>query len=82
MLLPMKAVQINFSDGLLARFDADEEVRRRGRSEVVRRIAETYLRRREGSRIAEQYARGYGPEFPPIEKELEDWVEGETPWPD
>lgn len=78
----MKAVQINFSEDLLARFDADELVRELGRSEVVRRIAEGYLRRRDQKKIAEEYARGYGPEFPPIEEELEGWVEAAAPWPE
>ena len=78
----MKAVQINFSEDLLARLDADEVVRERGRSEVVRRIAEAWLRRREERKIAEEYARGYGPDFPPIEEELKGWVEAAAPWPD
>ena len=76
----MKAVQINFSEDLLARLDADEVVRELGRSEVVRRIAEGYLRRREEKKIAEEYARGYGPEFPPIEEELEGWTEAAAAW--
>ena len=78
----MKAVQINFSEDLLARLDADEVVRRLGRSEVVRRIAEAYLRRREEQRIAAEYARGYGPDFPPIHEELEGWTEAAAPWPE
>ncbi len=76
----MKAVQINFSEDLLARFDADELVRELGRSEVVRRIAEGYLRRREQQTIAEEYAHGYGPDFPPIEEELEGWTEAAAAW--
>lgn len=78
----MKAVQINFSEDLLARFDADDLVRELGRSEVVRRIAEAYLHRRDEKKIAEEYARGYGPEFPLIEEELEGWVEAAAPWPE
>ena len=78
----MKAVQINFSEDLLARFDADELVCELGRSEVVRRIAEAYLHRRDQRKIAEEYARGYGPDFPPIEEELEGWVEAGAPWPE
>lgn len=76
----MKAVQINFSEDLLARFDADELVRELGRSEVVRRIAEAYLHRRDEKKIAEEYARGYGPDFPPIEEELEGWTEAAAAW--
>ena len=78
----MKAVQINFSEDLLARFDADDVVREMGRSQVVRGIVEAYLRRRESKRIDEEYARGYGPDFPPIEEELEGWVEAGAPWPE
>ena len=78
----MKAVQINFSENLLARLDADEVVRRLGRSEVVRRIAEAYLQRRESERIDEAMVRGYGPDFPPIEEELEGWIEAAAPWPE
>ena len=77
---PMKAVQINFSEDLLARLDADEFVRELGRSEVVRRIAEAYLLRRDQKKIAEEYARGYGPDFPPIEEELEGWTEAAAAW--
>ena len=76
----MKAVQINFSEDLLARLDADEIVRELGRSEVVRRMVEGYLRRREEKKIAEEYARGYGPDFPPIEEELEGWTEAAAAW--
>ena len=78
----MKAVQVNFSEDLLARFDADDIVHRLGRSEVVRRIAEAYLRRREEQRIDEALIRGYGPDFPPIEEELEGWIEAAAPWPE
>ncbi len=78
----MKAVQVNFSENLLARFDADEIVCRLGRSEVVRRIAEAYLRRRESERIDEAMVRGYGPDFPPIHEELEGWTEAAAPWPE
>ncbi|HXH24521.1 MAG TPA: hypothetical protein VNI78_04680 [Vicinamibacterales bacterium] len=45
---------------LLARLDADEEVQRLGRSAVLRRAVEEYLRRRRSARIAEAYRRAYG----------------------
>ena len=60
----MKAVQINFSEDLLARLDADEIVRELGRSEVVRRMVEGYLRRRESQCIDESLIRGYGAGIP------------------
>ena len=76
----MKSVRIRFPEDLLERLDADEDVQRLGRSEVVRRIAEAYLRRRDDKQIAEEYARGYGPDFPPIEEELEGWTEAAAAW--
>jgi metal-responsive CopG/Arc/MetJ family transcriptional regulator len=56
----MKAIQITLDDALLARLDADEEVRRDGRSAVLRRAADQYLRSRRKRAVAEQYARAYG----------------------
>jgi metal-responsive CopG/Arc/MetJ family transcriptional regulator len=56
----MKAIQISMDDDLLARLDADEEVRRDGRSAVLRRAANEYLRKRRSRAIAEQYAQAYG----------------------
>ena len=49
----MKAIQITLDDALLARLDADEEVQRDGRSAVLRRAADEYLRRRRKRSIAE-----------------------------
>ena len=43
----MKPVQVLFDELLLKRLDADEEVRRDGRSAVLRRAAAEYLRRTE-----------------------------------
>jgi metal-responsive CopG/Arc/MetJ family transcriptional regulator len=60
MFIYMKAIQITLDDALLARLDADEEVQRDGRSAVLRRAADEYLRRRRKRSIAESYARGYG----------------------
>lgn len=58
----MKAIQITFTEGLLAELDASEEVRREGRSAVLRRAAAEYLARRRRDHIAESYARAYGDE--------------------
>ncbi len=55
----MKAIQITVDDVLLARLDADEEVRRDGRSAVIRRATDEYLRRRRKRAIADQYAAAY-----------------------
>ena len=45
---------------LLLRLDADDEVKRDGRSAVLRRAVDEYLRRRRARRIAEAYRKGYG----------------------
>lgn len=76
----MKAIQITVDDALLARLDADEEVRREGRSAVFRRAADEYLRRRRRRAIAEQYARAYGAS-PDLGVEFSGW-EDEGAWPD
>lgn len=47
-------------EALLSRLDADEEVRRFGRSAVLRRAAADYLRRSRKQRIAAAYRRAYG----------------------
>lgn len=74
----MKAIQVTVDRRLLAALDADEEVRRDGRSAVVRRALDQYLRRGRAKRIAEQYRHGYGT-FPPTE--FEGWEE-EQSWPE
>lgn len=44
---------------LLRRLDADEEVRKFGRSAVLRRAATEYLKRSRAQRIAQAYRRAY-----------------------
>jgi metal-responsive CopG/Arc/MetJ family transcriptional regulator len=56
----MKAVQITLDERLLAELDADDEVKRDGRSAVLRRAATEYLRRKRSKSIEEAYRRGYG----------------------
>jgi hypothetical protein len=71
----MKPVQVMMDEGLLRRLDADEEVRRSGRSAVLRRATAEYLRRSRSRRIAEAYRRAYrkdgglGDEFAGWERE-------------
>ena len=76
----MKAIQITLDDALLARLDADEEVRRDGRSAVLRRAAEEYLRRRRKRSIAEQYAAAYGGTRS-FDDEFSKWAD-EGAWPE
>ncbi len=76
----MKAIQVTLDDALLARLDADEEVRRDGRSAVLRRAAEEYLRRRRKCTIAADYAKAYGTDHG-LAEELNDWS-AEGVWPE
>jgi metal-responsive CopG/Arc/MetJ family transcriptional regulator len=76
----MKAIQVTLDDALLARLDADEEVRREGRSAVLRRAAVEYLRKRRKQAIADQYARAYGAK-PDLGADFRGW-EDEGAWPE
>ncbi|MEX0878709.1 MAG: hypothetical protein WEF99_07715 [Thermoanaerobaculia bacterium] len=58
----MKAIQVLFDEPLLRRLDADEEVRKLGRSAVLRRAATEYLRKRRAKRDAPKDRR---PSFSP-----------------
>ena len=77
--LCMKSIQVTFDEKLLARLDANAEVRREGRSAVLRKAAAQYLARQRESEIAEAYARAYGEH--PVDVELEGWSE-EGAWPE
>ena len=75
----MKPIQVLFDEQLLRVLDADEEVRKHGRSAVLRRAAAEYLRRSRARRIAEQYRQAYAGKSQ-VEEELEGWAsEGEWP---
>jgi metal-responsive CopG/Arc/MetJ family transcriptional regulator len=76
----MKAIQITLDEALLARLDADDEVRREGRSAVLRRAADEYLRKRRKRAIADQYATAYG-SSPGLGAEFKGW-EDEGAWPE
>lgn len=76
----MKPVQILMDDQLLAALDADSEVRRVGRSKVLRQLAEQYLERRRQAEIDAMYASGYG-DGGRVAEELDGWAEAGT-WPD
>jgi len=56
----MKPIQLLIDEPLLRRLDADPEVKRIGRSAVLRRAASEYLRRSRARRIAVGYRRAYG----------------------
>jgi metal-responsive CopG/Arc/MetJ family transcriptional regulator len=76
----MKAIQVTLDERLLARLDADEEVQRDGRSAVLRRAADEYLRRRRRRSIAQQYAKAYGAQGD-LGEEFTGWA-SEGAWPE
>ncbi len=80
IIINMKAIQITFDEALLAELDATEEVRRDGRSAVLRRAVAEYLRTRRRLAIAEGYRRAYGSEGD-LGDELDGW-EDQGRWPD
>lgn len=65
---------------LLSQLDADVEVRRVGRSAVLRRAAAEYLDRRRARQVSEGYARAYG-SGSAVADELAGW-EDEGAWPE
>lgn len=75
----MKPIQVMFDEDLLAELDADDDVRARGRSAVLREAAAAYLERRRKAVIAADYESAYaGREG--LDEELEGW-EAEGEWP-
>lgn len=76
----MKPVQVLFDEALLERLDADEEVRRLGRSAVLRRATAEYLRRRRARGIAMAYERAYS-KRPGLGEEFPGWSD-EGAWPE
>ena len=65
---------------LLAQLDASEEVKRDGRSAVLRRAVEAYLSRKREEWIAERYAKAYA-NTRSLDEELQGW-EDEGQWPE
>jgi len=76
----MKAIQVTLDEDLLARLDRDAEVRRDGRSAVLRRAADLYLRQRRAGAITTAYRRAYG-DGGGLGKDFEGWGR-EGAWPD
>jgi metal-responsive CopG/Arc/MetJ family transcriptional regulator len=76
----MKPVQILIDEDLLAVLDEDEEVRRRGRSKVLRGLVAAYLESRREARLDAQYRQGYGDDLR-VSEELDGWAE-EGSWPE
>lgn len=76
----MKAIQITVDDGLLARLDADPEVKQLGRSAVFRRAVDAYLRRRRARQTDEAYRKAYAA-APGLGPGWQGWSE-EGVWPE
>ena len=74
----MKPVQVMMEEGLLKALDADEEVRRLGRSAVLRKIVAEYLERERRRAILREYRAAYGAGG--LEKEFGGWEE-QGEWP-
>lgn len=76
----MKAIQITMDPELLARLDAHEVVKRKGRSAVIRSAVEAWLRRMREQQIVQEYQRAYGDgEGDGLGKEWAGWEE-EAAW--
>jgi len=75
----MKAIQIPVDEHLLAKLDNDAEVKREGRSAVIRRALTEYLSKKRRSAIASAYQRGY--KKYPDAADFAGWA-GEGVWPD
>ena len=75
----MKAIQATFDEQLLEELDESEEVKRHGRSAVLRRAAQEYLRRSRRRSIAEQYRKAYAGANS-LGTEFEGWEE-QGEWP-
>ncbi|MFH2005985.1 MAG: hypothetical protein ABI333_05295 [bacterium] len=56
----MKAIQITMDPELLTLLDAQEEVKRKGRSSVIRSAVEAWLRSTREQQIVQEYQRAYG----------------------
>jgi metal-responsive CopG/Arc/MetJ family transcriptional regulator len=56
----MKAIQVMLDQRLLEKLDATAEVQKEGRSAVLRRAVEAYLRQRTRTSIESQYRKAYG----------------------
>jgi metal-responsive CopG/Arc/MetJ family transcriptional regulator len=76
----MKPVQVMIDPELLSDLDATEEVRREGRSAVLRRAIAEYLDRRRRHQIRDAYRRAYG-DGVGLDDEFEGWEE-QGAWPD
>jgi metal-responsive CopG/Arc/MetJ family transcriptional regulator len=60
----MTPIQITIDERLLRRLNRDPEAKRHGRSALVRRAIDEYLRRKRDREIADSYRRAYEEQAP------------------
>lgn len=78
-LTPALASASREKQNRLARLDQDEEVKRDGRSAVLRRAADQYLRQRKTREVSAAYRRAYAGRAT-LGAEFDGWA-GEGAWP-
>ncbi len=76
----MKPIQIMMDEKLLNELDADEEVRRLGRSAVFRKMAAEYIEHHRRRTISNMYREAYGQDSNGLGKEF-NGLENEGRWP-
>ena len=76
----MQAVRVMFDVELLAELDETPDVRRKGRSAVLRELISDFLRQRRSREIDAQYERAYAGVDDPLGQEFQGW-EKEGVWP-
>ena len=76
----MKAIQITMDPELLARLDAEDVVKKKGRSAAIRSAVDEWLRRLREQQIVNEYRRVYGEEDG-LGPEWAGWEE-EAAWPE
>jgi metal-responsive CopG/Arc/MetJ family transcriptional regulator len=76
----MQAIKIDIDETLLAQLDADDLVRREGRSALVNRALQAYLQQNLATDISRRYRQAYA-DTASVDEELDGWTE-EGVWPD
>ena len=69
MSMRKRVIQVTMDEDLLRKLDSDPEVKKNGRSVVLRRAAAMYLRRSRRQATDDEYRRAYG-EHPVSRDEL------------
>lgn len=80
-IMPARPVQISIDTEMLARIDADEEARTRGRSAFVRSAIELYLIAKQRRQIEAQIAVAYRGQADALLDEAADLM-GAQAWPE